>query len=164
MKIDRDFDDMLAEYLQLNLGEINKSSKKQALSMYVSEKNYQTRKDFIGNKQTGVWLKKGDICFIDYGKAYQHEIGFQHFGLILAICREKILVVPMTSIKKKTRDSPYLIKFKKIDGMKSDTILFLTDVKYINSARVIDVKAHINENSEIFKNIKNAVIDIIMKN
>ena len=32
------------------------------------------------NASTGVIVRVGDICYIDYGKAYQREIGYQHFG------------------------------------------------------------------------------------
>ena len=47
--------------------------------------------------------------------------------------------------------------------MKNDTVLFLNDVKFINPARVIDVKGHISKNSHLFAYIKMAVMNIIMK-
>lgn len=165
------YDEMIEEFVRLNLNELKKCNRKEFTSLYVSEVNYQQRKNMLNTNETGVRIKVGDICYIDFGKAYQHEVGFQHFGLVLQICRDKILVVPMTSNLKnideaRSEDNPYgkehLFKFPKVGVMNKDSVLFLNDIKFINPARVIDVKGHISIHSNLFQAIKFAVINIII--
>ena len=75
------------------------------------------------------------------------------------------MIVFLDKIKMCIRDSgkSHLLRFKKVGNMKNDTVLFLNDVKFINPARVIDVKGHISKNSHLFAYIKMAVMNIIMK-
>ena len=170
--MEKQFDEMLHEFINLNIQGVDLENEKELTSLYISEKNYQERRNMPGNASTGVIVRVGDICYIDYGKAYQREIGYQHFGLVLSMCNDKIFVVPMTSNKKSymqamSEDNPngksHLLRFKKVGNMKNDTVLFLNDVKFINPARVIDVKGHISKNSHLFAYIKMAVMNIIMK-
>ena len=42
------------------------------------------------------------------------------------------------------------------------SVLFLNDAKWINSARVIDVKAHIDPNSHLFDKIKKCVMQMML--
>ena len=66
-------------------------------------------------------------------KSLSAEIGYQHFGLVLLMCNDKIFVVPMTGNKKNymqamSEDNPngksHLLRFKKVGNMKNDTVLF----------------------------------------
>ena len=45
----------------------------------------------------GIHVVPGDLCFIDFGQNYFNEMGFRHFGLVVSICVQKALVIPMTS-------------------------------------------------------------------
>ncbi len=170
--MEKQYDEMFKEFVKLNLQGINLENERELKNLYISEKNYQERKNMMSNASTGVIIRVGDICYIDYGKAYQREIGYQHFGLVLSICNDKIFVVPMTSNKKNYEEAmgednpkgkPHLLRFKKVGHMINDTVLFLNDVKFINSARVIDVKGHISKDGHLFAYIKMAVLNIIMK-
>lgn len=165
------YDEMIEEFMTLNLDELKKCNQKEFNNLYVSEINYHQRKHMISNDETGVRINIGDICYIDFGKAYQHEIGYQHFGLVISICRGKILVVPMTSnakaiSKARSEENPngksHLFSFPKAGKMNKDSVLFLNDIKFINPARVIDVKGHISVHSNLFSAIKLAVINIIL--
>ena len=49
-----------------------------------------------------------------------------------------------------------------IEGMKKESVLFLNDCKYINTARIIDVKATIPENSALFGRIVRRVKECLM--
>ena len=159
------------KYMRLNAQEIEEISNIEKLNNYlISEQNYQERKHMRSNLDNGVLVRPGDICYIDFGKAYQYEVGFQHFGLVIAKYNNKIFVAPMTSKKAafskakgkdKLNGSRHLLRFRKVGNMKSDSVIFLNDTKFINSARVIDVKAHISVNSELFKYIKSEVQNII---
>ncbi len=126
-----------------------------ALTRLISEKNYKERSQHVNCKTLGVRIRVGDICFIDFGKAYLNEAGFQHFGLILTIKNQKALVIPMTSnTKVKVVDEKrHLLHIGKIKGMNKASTLFMNDARFINTARIIDVKAHIHKDSRLFTSI-----------
>ena len=44
-----------------------------------------------------------------------------------------------------------------VAGMRKPSVLFINDAKWINTARIIDVKAHLDKDSELFKDIKERV-------
>ena len=69
-------------------------------SALISEANWITRSQYSSGQYLGVHVKVGDICYLDYGQAYLNEMGYQHFGLVLLMCNDKIFVVPMTGNKK----------------------------------------------------------------
>ena len=159
-------------YLSLKEEEFSALSVRQAHCHLVSEANWLNRKDARSCVQLGVKAKIGDICYIDFGQAYLNEAGFQHFGVILSFCNGKAFVVPMTSnpVTYKMAYDPiecpngrrYLMRIGLIEGMKKESVLFLNDCKYINTARIIDVKATIPENSALFRHIVNRVKECLM--
>lgn len=145
---------------------------REALPLFLSELNYIQRKDKNSSLDMGVYVKVGDVCFIDFGEAYIQEIGYQHFGLIISIFRNKAFVVPMSGNEaifdelqdpQGRKNRPHLMPFEKIEGMNKNTILFLNDAKYINTARIIDVKAHLDPDSDRFSEIKEQLLDCIFQ-
>ena len=103
--------------------------------------------------------------------AYLSEVGYQHFGLVLAMKHGKIFVVPMSgnsSAYHKAYDpilragKRHLMRLPEIEGLNKSSVLFLNDAKWINSARVIDVKAHIDPNSYLFDKIKKCVLQMML--
>ena len=139
-----------------------------AAPMMISRINLANRKHLTGCDELGVDIRVGDICYIDYGEAYLYEIGFQHFGLILKLENKKALVVPMSGnqqayMQAYSKDHPngkqHLMRFGKMEGMNKRSVLFLNDVKWISTARIIDVKSHLSKESEFFKEIKERAID-----
>lgn len=136
----------------------------------ISEENYRTRKDFVHCGQFGLKINVGDVCYIDYGaEAYIQETGFQHFGIIIATSKSKALVIPMTSNSRTYEkavedyhDELFAIPF--IEGLCKPSVLFLNDAKFINTSRIIDIKSHIDKNSELFQDIKSSYFTLIDKN
>ena len=53
------------------------------------------------------------------------------------------------------------MRLGKIEGMNKESVLFLNDAKWINTARIIDVKAHIERNEELFINIKKRMMECL---
>ena len=129
----------------------------------ISIKNYMDRAR--NNTSIGqVGIKKGDICWIDYGVAYKYEAGYQHLGLVLTIHHGKALVVPMTSNSQtyqKSEKEAYLYPLKRFGKMQKDSALFLNDAKFISMQRVIKVIEHLNPESENFKEVKQRYITLI---
>ncbi|MDF9824952.1 hypothetical protein M2475_001354 [Breznakia sp. PF5-3] len=154
-------------YIEETTSVYNCLTTKEALVRMISEVNFKNRSQASSCEELGVWIRVGDICYIDFGINYINEAGFQHFGVILAIRNNKVLVVPMTSNVKAYRDAQgndgkgHLMAIGKIEGMHRESTLFLNDSKFINSARIIDVKAHISTNSELFKKIKQRFHEMI---
>ena len=133
-------------------------------SHLISEANWMLRKQYRSCDQLGVKIQVGDICYIDFGQAYLNEAGFQHFGLILNIFNGKAFVVPMTSNpctyaqaydeKINPYGKKHLMRIGLIKGLNRESVLFLNDCKYINTARIIDVKARIHSESLMFEKSK----------
>ena len=131
----------------------------------VSNRNYASRHHLTSSQELGIHVNPGDICYIDYGsEAYKLEMGLQHFGLVLTRERGKIFVVPMTSNERmieKSQYDPHLYRMPKIGNLRKEGALFLNDAKWINSARVIGVMAHLPCDTLLFAGIKSKVIQII---
>lgn len=143
-----------ADYLSLEINE--------AVPRLISEQNLRARRNAQNCAELGVDIRIGDICFIDFGEAYINEIGYQHFGLILTISHNKAFVVPMSGNHQAFLQAyssnnlcgkKHLMRLGKIAGMNKKSVLFINDAKFINTARIIDVKAHLNRDSILFKEI-----------
>ena len=126
----------------------------------ISEENYLARSRLPSGEEAGVHVQTGDICWIDYGQTYLNEMGFQHFGLIIKICYKKALVVPMTSNVsdyQKAYDplenpegNVCLMRLGIVEGMRKVSTLFLNDMRFINTARVFAVMAHLDVQDPLF--------------
>ena len=138
----------------------------------ISEANWKERNLLSSSSEFGIHARKGDICYMDFGQAYLNEIGFQHFAIIMSIYNLKALCIPMTS-NIKTLESAYdpkrnpygkkhLMKIGKIEGMAKPSVLFLNDVKYVNTARIIDVKAHLDPDSKLFHDIQQRMLHLMV--
>ena len=139
--------------------EYSSISYRESVQRLISEKNYNVRRNIQSSKAMGLQVYPGDICYIDFGQAYLYEAGYQHFGLVLSIVHYKALVIPMTSNpqtyqKAFGKDGTYLYPLGKIEGRNRESVLFLNDAKFINTARIIDVKAHLDVAGPKFKAIK----------
>lgn len=140
----------------------------------ISEANWVIRSRCQSGLDMGIFVRPGDICYIDFGQAYLNEAGYQHFGLVMTVYSRKALVVPMTSNEKQykhaydPRQNPsgkrHLMRIGLIEGMKKPSVLFLNDMKFINTARVIETRAHIDTHELLFLEIKHRLFEIIIGN
>lgn len=154
-------------FIQEKENEYANISVREGIQRLISEKNYNARHNIQSSKAMGVQVHVGDICYIDFGQAYLYEAGYQHFGLVLAIVHYKALVIPMTSNPSTYRkafkeEGKYLYPLGYVKGLYKESVLFLNDAKFINTARIIDVKAHLNVNSTRFIEIKEKFKSSIM--
>ena len=60
--------------------------------------------------------------------------------------------------KDKPKGKRHLMRLGKLKGMNKNSVLFINDAKWINTARIIDVKAHLDRQGELFQEIKERVI------
>lgn len=135
----------------------------------ISGMNRLNRSDARFLSQFNHELSIGDVCYIDFGHAYTYEAGFQHFGVIMNIIGNKVFVIPMTSnentFKKADPNNDYpipqLFQLKNVEGLYKASVCFLHDAKFINKARVISIKAHIDPQSVLFKQLKERMIATI---
>jgi hypothetical protein len=134
-----------------------------AAKYMLSHSNFLDRSNLLSCEQLFVKISPGDICFIDFGCAYRNEAGYQHFGIILSIVHSKAFVVPMTSNPSTFAQAfdeillpsgkRHLMRIGKQKGMHKESVLFLNDCKFINTSRIIEVKGHIETDSELFYRI-----------
>lgn len=136
----------------------------------ISGYNRFIRSKFISSLDFDLRIKIGDIVFCDFGQAYLNEAGFQHFGLVLKLFSYKAFVVPMSSntqtiLKAKNhplaqtqKDHLYYIGMP--EGLNRPSVLFLNDAKFINTARIIEVKSFLDPQSTLFQEIMKVYQDL----
>lgn len=160
---DKTKEEIIDDYLFALKQQLIKKDKKEVKDILLSELNYQQRGKLMSCRCYDMNIKEGDLCYIDFGKAYNQETGYMHFGLVIRIFNSKALVIPMTSNSVAYNsaydryDNPegitHLMRLGKVDGLFKYSVLFLNDAKFINTARIIDVKSHINVNGKLFNEI-----------
>ena len=55
------------------------------------------------------------------------------------------------------------IRDRYIEGLTKVSVLFINDSKWINTSRIIEIKAHIDVNGEIFKEVQKRIIEMIIE-
>ncbi len=142
--------------------------RKEVYDYLLSKLNYCQRKTKVSNMD--VRIRKGDICYIDYGLSYICEVAYQHFGLVLSLVHGKAFVVPMSGNKRalqqaKSKENPHgkrhLMPLGCVEGLIKNSVLYMNDAKWINTSRIIDVKAHIEVESELFQEIHQRIVELI---
>ncbi len=133
-----------------------------------SEVMWVLRGRYASGEDIGIRVHPGDICWLDYGQSFNNEMGYQHFGLILSISHRKALVIPLTSNEEMYRKagecSPHydhLMQIGMPKGLRKNSTLFLNDLRYINTARILHTRAHIDVDSELFLEIRKRVTEIL---
>ena len=129
----------------------------------VSAANWDERHLYDSCRDLGFQIAPGDICYLDYGRGYVKEAGYQHFGLVVSLCEGKAFVIPMTSNEKTyarafhPRRNPegcrHLFALGDVEGLNKRSVLFLNDGKYINTARIIRITGHIEISGNMYKEI-----------
>ena len=114
------------------------------LSLY----NYMYRKDNFPRHLSNI--RVGDICYCDFGDAYQYEIGYQHLGVVISIVKEKLLY------------TQYRLSKDFYSCLKNDSIALLNDSKWISKSRVIRIVGKMNAYDNDFKQLKYKVIEFIL--
>lgn len=138
---------------------LEKKRPRESMSYLWSQYNYFSRNNLHSHLATGVWIRTGDICFIDFGCAYQCEMGYLHFGIIYKIVNNKAFVFPITSNEKHLKENLFVLGT--IAPMNKESYVILNDGKFINTARIIDVKAHVPPESELFQELRKVWIEYI---
>lgn len=157
----QNLDEMIEEYLEHYRSYITAQRKSEQIKEIKSGYNRMNRSEMWSSEAMNISVKSGDICFIDYGKAYLNEAGYQHFGLVIREFNQKILVVPMTSNKSAIKQSRNYAKNGKkhlyyighLEGLHKPSTLFLNDFKFVNSARIISINGFLDPSSDMFKEI-----------
>ncbi len=151
-----------SHYVEEKKTDYQSLSVKEAVARFISDQNLRERRNAKSCEEFGVHIRVGDICYVDFGDAYINEIGYQHFAIIIAIYHNKAFVIPMSGNeqsyekayhKKNMTGRKHLMQLGKMKGMNKKSVLFLNDAKFINTARIIDVKAHLNKESPLFHEI-----------
>ena len=137
----------------------------------ISEANWMVRSQCFSGEDLGIRVKRGDICFVDFGQVYLNESGYQHFALVMAMSNKKALVVPMTSnavTYRKAYDaeenpdgSMHLMRLGRLKGLRKPSVLFLNDVKFVNTARIIEVIGNISPRSRLFHQVQDRLKDVL---
>jgi hypothetical protein len=130
---------------------------KEAYAYLVSKLNLCDRKEALSCEEFGIHICEGDICFADYGCAYLQETGYQHFGLILSICNHKAFIVPLTSNPKAYANAPnklHMMRLGLAEGMNKRSVVYLNDARWINTSHIVDVKAHLDTRSILFRQVR----------
>lgn len=137
----------------------------------ISKLNYIVRKSYKSSELLGFKVKVGDICYVDFGNSYITEAGYQHFGLVIAYFNSKALMIPMSSNSQMYKQSycqytfpqgkKHLFRLGAVESLYKESVLFLNDAKFINTARIIEVKSSIPKDGQLFKDILERYLGIV---
>lgn len=168
---DINLEEIVNYFLKKKKERLRSMNKRQFSRLMISELNYEIRSELKSSELKGFKVKVGDICYIDFGRAYITEAGYQHFAIVIGYCNSKALVVPMSSNYSMYNQSycprtfpngkMHLFRLPPLDGLHKKSVLFLNDVKYINTARVIAIKGHIATDTKLFKDILERVTMLV---
>ncbi|NLH63616.1 MAG: type II toxin-antitoxin system PemK/MazF family toxin [Erysipelotrichaceae bacterium] len=138
----------------------------------ISEENWIDRGSMANGEEAGIKVKTGDICWMDYGQAYLNEMGYQHFGLIITICMHKALVIPLTSNESAYNraydalDNPggnrCLMRIGLVAGLRKSSTLYLNDMRFVNTARMFEVRAHLEEEDPLFLEVRDRLKEMLI--
>lgn len=113
----------------------------------------------------------GKILRVDFGKAYLCENGFVHYAICIAENQGKYCVIPMTTANDEIKMAYHpefrptgekrLYLLKKSDGNSKDSALYINDLKFISSGRIIKVGSRIND--EAYNNIIELVCEVVLE-
>lgn len=133
-------------------------------SLLIAEQDWLKRKDFSINYNKLV----GRILKVDFGKVYNCENGYFHYGVCISEFDDKYLVIPMTTSNDEIKIAYHptyrvtgekrLYLLKKEDGNTKDAALYVNDAKFISNGRIISVGKKIKE--EAFRHICNLFFEV----
>lgn len=113
----------------------------------------------------------GKILRVDFGKTYLCENGFVHYALCIAENQGKYCVIPMTTANDEIKMAYHpkfrqtgekrLYLLKKSDGNSKDAALYINDLKFISSGRIIKVSNKIAD--EAYNNIIDLVCEVVLE-
>jgi hypothetical protein len=140
-------------------------------SLLISENNWFNRKgnteykDKNGNDLT---LLPCQIIQIDLGKNYDVECGLIHYGLIIKVLKDKVLIVPMT-----TTDNEYFNAFHPVEnpngkfhlrrgllseGFTKNVTLYINDIRSISIGRLLPYKSVDIINIDAYNSIREHIL------
>lgn len=158
-------------YLSAKANIYQKIQKNNYANNLISEANWVLRGLCGSGEDCGISVKVGDICYLDYGQSYLNEMGYQHFGIVMAIYYKKALIIPMTSNtvtyqkaydeKDNVNGKRNLMRIGAIKGLNKPSVLFMNDMRFVNTARIIRIQDHISTRSALFKCIQERMKEMI---
>jgi hypothetical protein len=111
-----------------------------------------------------VEINIGDVCYIDYGKTYQGELSYYHYGLCVGVKDGKILIIPITSgtdwrtgcfhPKLNPDKSKKFRQALKVEGFSKDCVLKINDAKFLSAGRIDRIDNEAEVNKDILKEIQ----------
>lgn len=161
---DISLEDLIQDYLDYLEEKLKNMHPKQAAKVLISKFNYELRHDYKSSELVGFKVRVGDVCYADFGEAYINEAGFQHFCIVIGYHNSKAVVLPMSSNftmyqqsycpKTFPNGKRHLYRLpESLSLLSKRSVLFLNDLKCINTARIIEVKGNIGPNSLLFNDI-----------
>ena len=148
----------------------------EGIGSLISEINFKSnaKKSSVFSENVKMDLSAGDVCLIDFGKQYTYECSYVHLGLVIGFSQKKLFVVPMTSNKKtlgkaEEQTSDHLAVLLESDlaegHIDKNSVLFLNDARFINSARIIEKVGHIDADklADISKCLADKIVGKMVK-
>lgn len=143
-----------------------------ASSILIAESNWIKRNHFskyMPSIDAPRKIEFGQVCSIDYGKAYKGEMGYIHPGLCVGIKKGKYLMVPITTGKTWRTSCYHPLKNPDMtkeyrqalhsEGFEKDEVLLVNDTKFISGGRILELHEIINFN--ILKEIQYQLLQIM---
>ncbi len=140
-------------------------------SLLISENNWFFRKANVkckGKDNVALPLFAGQLIQVDLGKDYEVESGLIHYGLILKVVKDKVLIIPMTTTpkqisvafhpKKNPTGKFHLRRGLLSEGFTKSVALYINDIRCVSIGRLLPYKSVDKINVNTYNEIREHVL------
>jgi hypothetical protein len=124
---------------------------------------------YLNKDKKEVKIDIGQVCYLDYGKAYNGELAYYHYGLCISKKEGKILFIPITSgagwvydcyhpTKNPNKSKKNRTAYEK-EGFSKDCVLMINDAKFLSAGRISELDVKI-EDTEVLHSIQNQLFSV----
>lgn len=144
------------------------------LSVYEAASLLIAEQDWIKRGATNKTFEEdliGKVLKVDFGKTYLHENGFIHYAVCISECNGKYCVIPTTTANDEIKAAYHpefrpngekrLYLLKKSEGSIKDCALYINDMKFISTGRIIGVGNKISDTA--YNDITNLACEICFR-
>lgn len=140
-------------------------------SLLISENNWFNRKpitEYKDKEGNELAIEVGQVLQVDNGKNYNVECGLIHYGLIIKVIKNKVLILPMTTNRdefikayhpKENISGDFSFRRGLLtEGFTVPVTLYINDLKCLSIGRLIPYKRITILNTDAYTNIREHIL------
>lgn len=142
----------------------------------LAEANMHLSKELISGYNLSSRYRKWDVCWVQWGNNLEPEMGYKHMGVIFKTDNKQVYAYPITTFNTSNAqianayhpiDNPsgnkmyYKIKSSEFSFLIHDSVIKLTELKFLSVKRIISKCGSLNTFTNIKKDITEYSLDYL---